>query len=258
MSESQDSQLPAEVRQLTILVAEPNPALQKSVVARLGEAGAAHCEMVSSGQEAWKFWKQSGRVGVIIASANLSGLSGIELLKHVRADKEAGLQPAFIVMSDDDSPGAVDTAVREGADCFVLKPFPLGSLQSLVFEGVEHRKQMAGKDCFLRALEKKSDDGLIRAVLTYERRQEEIECDMLSGTKCVLIADHNFGLGTMLEIRFVRPASLGEGAYLPIKGQVTKMERRGRAGDYLVHLQFSTPPTDEHGIRDLLLTDSTS
>lgn len=256
MSDAQGSGLPAEVRQLPFLVVESNTALQKSIVTRLDEAGAAECEALSSGQQAWKFWKQSGRVGVVIASVNLADLGGIELLKAVRADKEANLQPAFIVMSDDEGPKAVESAVQEGADCFVLKPFPLGSLISLINEGVEHRKQIAGRDCFLKVIEKKSEDAPMGVVLTYERRREDIYCDMLSGARCVLIADHNFGLGTILEIQFLRPAHLGEGAYQPIKGQVTKMERMGRGGTYRVHLQFNKPPSDEHGIRELLLTDA--
>lgn len=254
MSDAQANAVPAEVRRLPFLVAESNPALRKSIVTRLEEAGVGNCAAVESGVEAWKFWKQSGRVGVIIASTKLGEMDGIELLKRVRAEKEADLQPAFIVMSDDNNPRAVELAVREGADCFALKPFPLGSLSALVGESVAHRKQVAGADCFLRLLEAHSEDAPIRAILSFERRWEEVECEMLSGVKCVILSDHNFGLGTMLELCFVRPPHLGQGNYEPVKGQVTKMERmRREIGTFRVHLQFSAPPVEGQGIRDLLL-----
>lgn len=254
MSDPQTNAVPAEVRRLLFLVAESNPALRKTIVNRLEQAGVKDCAAVESGDEAWKIWQQTSRVGVIIASIKLREIGGIELLKRVRADSDAGLQPAFIVMSDDDSPQAMDQAVREGADCFALKPFPLGSLSALVGESVAHRKQIAGENCFLRVLEVSSEDAPIRAILTYEGRWEETECEMISGAKCVIVSHHNFGLGTMLELCFVRPPHLGEGNYEPLKGQVNKMERmRGEFGIYRVHLQFSTPPREEQGIRDLLL-----
>ena len=254
MSDAQASAVPAEVRRLPFLVAESNPALRKSIVNRLEQARVKDCVTAESGDEAWNFWKQTGRVGVIIASTNLGEMGGIELLKRVRSAEEADLQPAFIIMSDDDSPQAVELAVREGADCFALKPFPLDSLSALVGESVEHRKQVAGDDCFLRVLEVGGEDTPIRAIFSFERRWEEAECEMLSGAKCVILSEHNFGLGTILELCFVRPPHLGRGNYEPLKGQVTKMERiRGEFGTYRVHLQFSAPPGVEQGIRDLLL-----
>lgn len=256
MSDAQANAMPAEVRRLPFLVAESNPALRKSIVNRLEQAGVKDCTGVESGVEAWNIWKQTGRVGVIIASTKLGEMGGIELLKRVRAYQEASLQPAFIVMCDDDSPQAVELAVGEGADCFALKPFPLGSLSALVGESVAHRKQIAGADCFLRLLEVSSEDAPIRAMLNFERRWEEAECDMLSGVKCVILSEHNYGLGTVLELSFMRPPHLGQGSYDPLKGQVIKMERMpGQIGTYRVHLQFSAPPVEGQGIRDLLLAD---
>lgn len=254
MPATDSSPLSTEVRRLSFLVAEDNPALQKSIVNRLTDAGVKTCDAVADGEQAWRFWKDAARVGVIIAGDTLPGLAGIELLKRVRADKEAALQPAFLLLSSDDGPQTLETAVRAGADCVVIKPFPLGSLYSLVAEGVAHRKQMAGQDVFIRGMEISGEEAGIRAELFHERRSEQVRCDVLSGTRCVILADHNFGLGTVLQLRFMRPGE-GGGAYDPLKGQVMKIERISRdSGTYRVHVHFSGTPKDAHGIRELLLS----
>ena len=254
MPAADSSPLSTEVRRLPFLVAEDNAALQKSIVHRLTDAGVKTCEAVANGQDAWRFWKDAARVAVIIASDTLPGLAGIELLKRVRADTEVALQPAFLLMSADEGPKLLETAVKEGADCVAIKPFPLGSLYSLVAEGVAHRKQMAGQDVFIRGMEISGEEAGIRAELYHERRSEQVQCDLLAGTRCVIVADHNIGLGTVLQLRFMRPGK-GGGAFDPLKGQVMKMERiSGVFGTYRVHIQFSDTPKDEHGIRELLLS----
>lgn len=254
MPAADSSPLTTEVRRLPFLVAEDNPALQKSIVNRLTDAGVKTCAAVANGEEAWRFWKDAARVAVIVASDSLPGLPGIELLKRVRADTETALQPAFLLMSADAGPRTLETAVKEGADCVVIKPFPLGSLYSLVAEGVAHRKQMAGQDVFVRGMEIDGEEAGIHAELYHERRSEQVRCAVLAGTRCVILADHNFGLGTVLQLRFMRPGERG-GAFNPLKGQVVKIERMARdSGTYRVHVQFSATPKDEHGIRELLLS----
>ncbi len=250
------SSLSLEIQHLRFLVAESNPALQKSIVNTLGKAGVQASHGVPGGAEALQHWKEEGGVGVIICSWNLPGLAGIDLLKRVRAEKQARLQPAFIMMASDEAPEILAAAVAEGADCFVVKPFPMGNLLSLVSEGVEHRKQLAGPEVFTESiLETRQLESAVQAQLIHDRHGEAVECDDLSGTRCSVLTHRNFGLGTNLDLRFARPGSDPPEYHQLLKGIVTKMERvSGQAGMYRVHIQFNGPAKEEHGVKELLLS----
>ncbi|MCZ6558037.1 MAG: response regulator [SAR324 cluster bacterium] len=256
MSEGESNTLSIEIQHLPMLVVESNSALQKAIVNALGGAGVKHCQAASNGAEAWQVWKNASGLGLVIASWSLPEMAGMELLKRLRGDKDSRLQPAFVMMTSEATPDALMQAMQAGADCFVVKPFAMGDLVSLVTEAVAHRKQVAGQDVFTESLlEAKELEASVRVQLLYDRSSELVECDSLSGTKCCVLTPHNFGLGSNISLRFGRRGVEPAQYYQNLKGIVTKMERvSGQPGMYRVHVQFSAPAQDEHGVKELLLS----
>jgi CheY-like chemotaxis protein len=248
------SSLPPELRRLSFLVAEQNPALQKSIVSALQAAGASRVLAAADGNAAWNIWKNGKQVDLFLCASNLPDLSGQELLQRLRADKEIEFQPAFILLSSESSEEATQQALSKGADVVLRKPFPSEQLIPKVIEAIELRRKASGKDAFTqRSLEQELLKARLPVVLIFERYTTQVECEELSIHRCVIRVNNNYGLGTQLNLGFRRPEGSGEPFYKPIKGVVMKTERVPREiGVYRLHVQFNTPAKEQHGIQEIL------
>ncbi len=240
-----------EIRHLNVLVAEGNSVLQQTIVEVLKGAGVQNCSAVASGADAWQAWKRRKDLGVIICADNLPEMAGMDFLKRIRADQQAPLQPAFILISAEAAPQAQQEADAAGADAFLRKPFSTEDLVPAVLAGVRRRKEMAGGDFAEQALQAQLIKTRHQVELVFERYTTTVDCEELHTDKCVIRVSNNYGLGTMLTMRFARPN--GEDFYSPVKGMVTKTERIPREyGQFLLHVQFSGPVKDQHGIHELV------
>jgi len=72
---------------------------------------------------------RAGAFEVLITDWWMPGMSGIELLRQVRADQALG-GLRVIVVTAENRPEQEAEAMRAGADAFVLKPFASSILQS--------------------------------------------------------------------------------------------------------------------------------
>jgi len=91
---------------------------RESLVSLLGRLGREIRECETA--EAFLDQMRDGRPFVLIASTHLPGLSGIELLRKLRA---RGIQaPAILISDESDIPTAVD-AIRSGAADFIERPY---------------------------------------------------------------------------------------------------------------------------------------
>ncbi|MBI3993899.1 MAG: response regulator [Candidatus Lambdaproteobacteria bacterium] len=256
MSAEATQPLPEDVKVLRILVAENNPTLQKAIVSMLNTAGANKIKAYASGLEAWEQWQQSKDFGVVVCAWKLPELDGIEILRRIRADKAAKIQPAFILLSADGSPEAQTQAQSEGADAFQKKPFAADELIPRIAEGVNRRKLSGGGNTLAQhALEASLLGSSHEVELVFDRYSTTVECAELSREKCVIRVTNNYGLGTTLTMRFARkhPDPQGETYYKPIKGIVTKTERIPKEfGVYLLHVSFNGPIKEHTGVPELL------
>ena len=245
--------LPAEIRKLSFLVAEQNPALQKSIVSALQGAGATRVLIAADGNAAWQLWKNSKQIDMFVCASNLPELPGVEIVSRLRADKDLPLQPGFILLSSDASDEAAKQALDKGADVVLRKPFPADQIVPKIVEVVEIRKQAGGKDLAQRSLEQELLGTRFPVELVFDRYSTRVECEELGLHKCVIRVANNYGLGTQLNLRFARPGGGEDPFYRPIKGIVMKTERVPREiGVYRLHVQFNTPVKEQHGIQDLL------
>jgi len=254
MPNPSETSLPPDVRRLSFLVAEQNPALQKSIVSALQSAGASNVLTAADGNSAWNIWKNGRQVGLFVCASNLPEVPGVELVQRLRADKAVEFQPGFVLLSSEGSDEAAKDALSKGADVVLRKPFPSEQLVPKVLEAIQSRRKAAGKDTFAQhSLEQELLKARLPVVLVFERYTAQVECEELSLTKCVIRVTNNYGLGTQLNLGFRRPKGSDEPFYKPIKGVVMKTERVPQEiGVYRLHVQFNSPAKEQQGIQDIL------
>jgi two-component system CheB/CheR fusion protein len=76
-----------------------------------------------------------GQVGCLLVDANLPGMSGLDLLRHLRLAGD-GL-PSVMITGNSDVPMAVQ-AMKAGADDFIAKPISYRELLNAIDKAVEH------------------------------------------------------------------------------------------------------------------------
>ena len=86
-----------------------------------------HAE-AGTGQEALMLWKP-GIFSFAFLDIELPDISGLDVARQIRANDE-GI--AIIMCSTNDDPHTIATAIEAGCDVFLVKPFELDTLMSLV------------------------------------------------------------------------------------------------------------------------------
>ncbi len=133
----------------TLLIADDDPGLRESLERTLTREG-FRVILASDGNAALERL-QAGGVDLVLTDLKMPGLSGIELLRAVKAiaaDVDVILLTAF---------GTVEEAVRamkEGAHDFLTKPFQRAQLMRLIRQALERRELIQQN----RALQQRLDD----------------------------------------------------------------------------------------------------
>jgi len=232
--------LPDEIKKLTFLVAESNPALLKMIVATLKGAGISKILSAGNGVEAWHLWRKNKHTHVFICAKTMEEMDGMDILSRVRTDKEAPPLPAFILTSSENTPQMMTQALDQEADVFLPKPFSGEVLLGKVAEAVECRKQISGRNVFAGP---ETAETVVAAhfqvVLLFEHTTQQALCEEFSAKKCIIRSQTNFGVGTALMLQFPNPK--GGNPYHPVKGVVMKEERvSGEIGTFRLHLVFQS------------------
>ncbi len=90
------------------------------------------CRFAHSGEEALAFLRSNGptELVLILSDINMPGMSGLELLKHVKQD-HAGLK-VFMITAYGDSKN-YNAAITAGADDFINKPIDFDTLKAKIY-----------------------------------------------------------------------------------------------------------------------------
>ena len=82
-----------------------------------------HYEVIAaaSGEEALELLKTNTPHGLVI-DLNMEGMSGLEVIKKLRASEKWRLLPIIVLSSNDTSHDRIE-ALRTGADDYLVKPF---------------------------------------------------------------------------------------------------------------------------------------
>lgn len=120
----------------TVLIADDEPGLRLLVHSAI-ESPLYRVVEASNGDEAWNMIKAK-KPAVVLLDLNMSGRSGLDVLKAIRAD--SGLRGTqVIILSASQDQRDIDAGLLAGADFYVTKPFSTTELLARVTEAIEHQ-----------------------------------------------------------------------------------------------------------------------
>ena len=86
---------------------------------------------------------QNGNIDLLITDWNMPGMTGIELLKTVRADKKLSALPVLMVTAESNR-GQIIEAAQAGVNGYIVKPFTAATLKEKIDKIFEHAEAATG------------------------------------------------------------------------------------------------------------------
>ncbi len=94
--------------------------IMKSILKKLGLTNIVEADNGSSALNVL----QNNKIDLVFADCNMPGMSGIELLKAVRADEKLKQIP-FIMVTAEAQKARILEAIKAGVSAYVIKPFTI-------------------------------------------------------------------------------------------------------------------------------------
>lgn len=120
---------------MRILVVDDMSTMRKIVKKTLKDIGFTNLEEADDGATAWPIIEQGAKEGkpieFIVSDWNMPMMSGLELLKKVRASEEHKTVPFLMVTAEAEQKNVV-VAVKEGVSNYIVKPFTPDSLKAKI------------------------------------------------------------------------------------------------------------------------------
>ncbi len=114
------------------LVVDDFQTMRKIVKKVLGELGYTNVAEADDGKTAWPLIEQAKNQGapfeVIISDWNMPGMSGIDLLKHCKADARFKAIPFVLVTAESEQKNILEAA-KAGVSDYIVKPFNAATLK---------------------------------------------------------------------------------------------------------------------------------
>ncbi|HEX5755386.1 MAG TPA: hybrid sensor histidine kinase/response regulator [Arenimonas sp.] len=113
----------------TVLVVDDMEAMRKLICRNLDQAGCRTVLQAANGVEALALLQNRPGIDALITDWNMPMMSGIELLRAVRAHPTLHALPVLMVTGEMSRP-EVEEAIAAGVSSFLVKPFTVGNLQA--------------------------------------------------------------------------------------------------------------------------------
>ncbi|BBN59256.1 chemotaxis response regulator CheY [Hydrogenovibrio marinus] len=129
-------------RNMNILVVDDFSTMRRIVKNLLKELGFSKFDEADDGANAWPMI-QTGKYDFIVSDWNMPQMTGIDLLRHVRADAKLKDTP-FLLITAEAKRSQILEAAEAGVDGYIVKPFTAATLNAKIqkiFERVEERKK---------------------------------------------------------------------------------------------------------------------
>ena len=112
---------------MNVLVVDDYKSMTRIVRGMLQQLGFTQIDDATDGPSALALLK-SKPYGLVLSDWNMQPMSGLELLKHVRADERTKATP-FVMVTAEAKAENVVAAKQAGANNYVIKPFTLAVLK---------------------------------------------------------------------------------------------------------------------------------
>lgn len=125
-------------KDMQILAVDDQAAMRGIMKTLLGELGFSNITLANDGVEAFATL-QKGGFDLVVSDWNMPNMSGLELLKAIRADAELGSLPVLLVTGEAKKEQIVEAA-QSGVNGYVVKPFTAATLREKlekIFERLE-------------------------------------------------------------------------------------------------------------------------
>lgn len=113
---------------LKILVVDDFPTMRRIVKTLLKQNGYKNFTDAEDGAEAYKLLQEHGDFEFIVSDWNMPNMTGLELLKTVRADDRFKHLPFLMVTAEAEKENIIE-AVKSGVNNYVVKPFTGATLK---------------------------------------------------------------------------------------------------------------------------------
>jgi two-component system chemotaxis response regulator CheY len=127
-------------RDMNILVVDDFSTMRRIVKNLLKELGFSKFDEADDGSRAWPMI-QSGKYDFIVSDWNMPEMTGIDLLRKVRADEELKDTP-FLLITAEAKRSQILEAAQAGVDGYIVKPFTAATLNEKIhkiFERIAER-----------------------------------------------------------------------------------------------------------------------
>ena len=120
---------------MKILIVDDMSTMRKIIKNMLGKMGCDNLTEADDGAPAWEKIQDAHEAGIpyqfIVSDWNMPQLTGLELLKNIRADERFSKLPFLMVTAEAEQSNVI-TAVKAGVSNFVVKPFSIVSLKEKI------------------------------------------------------------------------------------------------------------------------------
>ena len=113
---------------MKILIVDDYKTMLRIIKNLLKQLGFNNVEEASDGSEAFKKLTEEGGYDLVISDWNMEPMSGLELLKKVRADEKMKDMP-FVMVTAESKAENVIAAKQAGVSNYIIKPFNAQTLK---------------------------------------------------------------------------------------------------------------------------------
>lgn len=117
-------------KNMKILVVDDFSTMRRIVRNLLGDLGYTNITEADDGKSAWPLL-QAGSFDFVITDWNMPGMTGIELLRQIRADARIGKTPVLMVTAEAQREQIIEAA-QAGVNGYIIKPFNAATLKEKI------------------------------------------------------------------------------------------------------------------------------
>lgn len=115
-------------KNMKILIVDDFPTMRRIVKTLLKQNGYGNVIEAEDGAKAYALLQSTNDIEMIISDWNMPNMTGLELLKTVRADPKVKHLPFLMVTAEAEKENIIE-AVKSGVSNYVVKPFTGSTLQ---------------------------------------------------------------------------------------------------------------------------------